>query len=255
MFAVQRQESIVQLLKQKGTVTVSELSQIFDVSGETLRKDLLLLEQQGVLVRTHGGAVSRQKGNFYHSLKTRKTMYVEEKRELAQSAARLVQEGDAISIDEGSTAAEFAKVVAEKFSSLVVVTYSLEVFNILSTNEKLQIMLCGGNYHRTENCFTGQYATNALRSLHVDKAFLSPAAISLQYGIMLHHPESPLLPLVDAMIDNATQAYFMAESGKFEQTAFYKLRDCSPDYIYVTDSKLPQETTALYEANGLRVIH
>jgi len=135
LIAKERQNMILSRLQVNGTVSVTELAELQQVSIETVRRDLLLLEQQGLLQRVYGGAVKSVEMKAYPDLPHRKEDNREAKLELAETAASLVQEHDVLYIDAGSTAVFFAQALQRRFSQLTVITYSMDVFEILRQKE------------------------------------------------------------------------------------------------------------------------
>ena len=131
MFAKERQYKIYSMLKEKNAVYTSALVEHFGVSIETVRRDLLEMEQNGLLIRVHGGAVLNSDMKPYMNLPDRNKMQVEQKYDLALNALKFISEGDIIGIDSGSTAISFAKALKERFKNLTVITHSIDVFNII----------------------------------------------------------------------------------------------------------------------------
>lgn len=252
MLANRRHEIICNLLRAEGAVTVSHLVEEFDVSLETVRRDLLLLENAGLLRRVHGGAVSLGDMKPCKPFQSRQQEYTREKLELCENAAKLVCEGDYISIGTGTTPELFAQCLKKRFQKLTVVTYSFNVFEALSDMPEYKLILLGGQYMPQEQCFYGQLTLDALKDLRVMKSFVFPAAVSLEHGIFGYDPD--LYPLQRKLLSCCDQAYILADSSKFEHKALYKVEDMRPDYIYVTDSQLPEELARIYRDNGLRVI-
>lgn len=156
MLAIERQEQIVSQIRRNGAVRIHELTKQFGVSVETIRRDLLELERQDCLHRVHGGAVGIAVAKQYHRLEERTEENPQKKEELSGYAAGLIREGDVLMVDSGSTAIAFAKMLAEKFERLTVITYSLHVFEILKKKEGFTLYLCTGAYLRDENAFYGQ---------------------------------------------------------------------------------------------------
>ena len=252
MSANERREKIYEILQRDGAVTAAVLFQEFDVSAETLRRDLVALEEQGKLIRVHGGAVVRGEFKPFTPLQIRKSERPKEKRELAIKVAELINEGDTISIDAGNTAIYLAEAIKERFTHLTVVTYSLNVFNILAGHKNFDLILCGGNYSPAENFFTGGFTIKILESLHVQKSFVLPSTISLDGGICEYHKESH--PYQKRMLEFADEVYVVGDSSKFEKTALYKLDDMRDEYFYVTDSSLPESLRQIYAANEKKII-
>ena len=251
MLANRRHEIIVNLLRTEGAVTVSHLVEEFDVSLETVRRDLLLLEKAGLLRRVHGGAVSLGEMKPYKPPQSRQQDFTQEKEQLCQNAADLVCEGDYIAIGTGTTPVYFAQTLKKRFKKLTVVTYSYSVFAALSDTE-YDLILLGGQYMSQEQCFSGQITLDGLQQLRVMKSFVFPSAVSMEYGIFGY--EQNLYPLQRQLLSCCDQAYILADSSKFERKALYKVADMRPEYIYVTDPQLPDELAQIYRDNGLQVI-
>lgn len=251
MFAQSRQNKIIEKVQKNGAVTTKDLITEFDVSVETIRRDLLHLEQQGMLKRVHGGAVENRNMKQFASLSVRNEEFSEEKKNLSENAMRFIKEKDIISVDIGSTANCFAKVLKENFSDLTVVTNSLDVFDILSNHADFKVILCAGHFLREENGFYGGLTLDAFSKIHVQKAFIFPTAVSIEFGICDYQEE--FYQIQKAMIKCADEVFILADSSKFEKSALLKLDDLKNEYFYVTDNKLTQGLENLYKENGIKI--
>ena len=252
MFALERYQAIKNLICEKGSVSISELTALFGVSSETIRKDLLILERDKVLIRTHGGAVNAKNHSTIMPFKERLKSNVEGKVELCRYAAKYIKNGDTISIDAGSTAIELAKLVSSMFSRLTVVTHCLDVFNILSKNDGIDLVLCGGEYNREENSFTGNITVESIDKIHTEKAFVFPSGVSLKYGVTDY--DGGFLRIQKAMMDNADKVFILADSDKYEKAAYTKLCSVTQEHIYITDSAISQEIYNLYRENKINIV-
>ncbi|MBQ3181692.1 MAG: DeoR/GlpR transcriptional regulator, partial [Clostridia bacterium] len=244
MFAHKRQNEIFESIKKFGAVTTADLVKEFNVSVETIRRDLLYMEQQGLLKRVHGGAVENQNMKHFATLDVRNEEFSEEKRMLSQNAIKFIEEKDIICVDTGSTANCFARVLKENFSELTVVTNSLDVFNILSNHKDFKLILCGGHFLREENGFYGGLVLDALSKIHVQKAFIFPSAVSIEFGICDYQEE--FYQVQKQMLKCADEVFVLADSSKFEKSALLKLDDLKSEYFYVTDDKLSIGLENLY---------
>ncbi len=251
MLATERQQKIINILQKSGAVTTAGLMKAFDVSVETIRRDLLLLEQQGRLSRVHGGAVAKGDMKPFADLEQRNLEFVPQKIALTQKAMAFIEEGDVIAVDEGSTAILFAKALKEHFDTLTVITHSLDVFNLLSQHKHFQLILCGGHFLRQENAFYGPLAIETLRSLHAQKSFIFPSAVSLAHGIADY--QSDLFPMQKQLIALADTVFVLADSSKFEKAALLKVSDMCNEYIYITDTNLSDDLMNVYTENGKTV--
>lgn len=249
MFAKERQKNIYNMIKSSGAVTTSDLVKLFNVSTETIRRDLLDMEKNQQLVRVHGGAVSIGGMKPYLNLDQRNREFVTQKRKLAMKAIEFISEGDIIGIDSGSTATVLAEILKGKFSKLTVVTHSLDVFNILCGY--FQVILCAGHYLPEENAFYGPLAIQMLKSICIQKAFVFPTAISFEHGIYDYQKE--LYQIQKQLIESSENVFFLADSSKFEKRALLKVDDMKTDYSYISDSDLPERLVKLYKKNNIKI--
>lgn len=252
MFADERRAKIADMIQRNNSVSTSELTEIFRVSLETIRRDLEGMEKQGLLKRVHGGAISVQKLLNYDNLSKRMGEHQAEKRKLSLAACSYIENGDYIALDAGSTAMELAKLIRERFQELTVLTNSLEIFEILSENRGIRVVLTGGFYLAEEKCFYGHLATEMIRQLHVAKCFLTPSAISLEFGISDHIHE--LIDLQRCMMRIADKIYVLVDSSKFESCAPLKICDLNPSHVYLTDAGLAEDVFKAYQETGIHII-
>lgn len=252
MFAKERQDAIYRLLQQEGAVTTNTLIERFEVSIETVRRDLLQMERQGLLSRVHGGAVAVNGMKPFNGLTQRNQEQSEQKRQLAYKAADLVCEGDIIGIDSGSTAVCLAEVLREQRKAFTVVTHSTDVFEILKEQDGVQVILCGGHYLKKENAFYGPLTLQLLDGLHINKVFIAPSAVSLENGICDYQME--LFQVQQKLLQCAEEVIVIADSTKFEKKALLKLADMKAEYRYVTDNLLAEELRRIYTENQINIL-
>lgn len=252
IFAKERQDQIYKTIKKDGAVTTSNLVERFGVSIETIRRDLLFMEQKGLLIRVHGGAVAHGDMKPFNELKQRNVENSDQKRQLAAKAAEFICEGDVIGIDAGSTAIYFAEALKERFSALTVVTHSLDVFNILCNHEDFSVILCGGHYLKEENAFYGVLALDTLGKLHLKKTFIFPSTISIEFGICDYRND--LYQVQKQLINSSDNIFILADSSKFEKKALLKLDEMKKEYVYITDELLPEELKKIYIENNMKII-
>lgn len=247
-----RHGEICELLKKQRAVTTASLAEKFGVSVETIRKDLMLLEKEARLVRVHGGAVLRSADKPYVKLSRRMESMQREKTEISRLAAALVENGDTVLIDAGSTAAAFAAELMQKLHSLTVITHSLDVFQRLCGYKDFEVILCGGEFLKSENLFYGDFAEHTLENVHARKAFIFPSALSLKSGIC--DADSRIARMQRKLISASDEVIVVADSSKLERSALIKVSDMSPAFLYITDSGLPPEIKELYQSNEIKVI-
>jgi len=252
MLAERRQGMIYEKIQRSGAVSTANLVDEFGVSLETIRRDLLSMEQRGLLKRVHGGAVENSGMKAFSSLKVRNEEFLDEKRVLSETAAGFISDGDVISVDSGSTAILFSENLKKRFSELTIVTHSLDVFNALCFHKNFKVILCGGHFDKDENAFYGELALDALRKTHVRKTFVFPSAISMEFGIFDY--QENLCQMQKQLIENADSVYILADSSKFEKCALLKVSEMRKDFYYITDKSLSPGLEALYKENEIHII-
>ncbi|SDX14816.1 DeoR/GlpR family DNA-binding transcription regulator [Paenibacillus sp. CF384] len=241
MLVAERYERIVGLVNERGSIRVTELSELCQVTEETIRRDLDRLEQAGRLRRSHGGAVSvkdlpQQQPEIPYA--EREITHAEEKKRIAQEAVQLIRPKDRILLDASSTAWYMASYLPD--FPLTVLTNSIKVATELSSKERIEVISTGGLLAQRSLSFVGPLAERSLDLYHVDKVFLSCKGVHLDRGIS----ESNELQarIKQKMIGMADEVVLLADASKFGVQAFTHVADMSDINRIITDQRLPQET-------------
>lgn len=251
MLANERHSIILDCVNSKGAITVSELIRLLDVSAETLRRDLIFLEEQNLLQRVHGGALAPASAKKFSNLSQRLNENIAQKRQLSYVASGLINEGDVIAIDSGSTSSEFVPVIKSRFTNLTVITHSVSVFEQLKDKESFKLILAGGEYLHSENVFFGPLAIETIKKLHASTCFIFPSAISLKYGVADYVSE--VIPIQKSYMEISNRVVIMADSSKFEKTALLKLCDTNSNYTFITSDDLEESIYRLYLNNNINL--
>ena len=252
MLSGERKAAIAAMIERDGSVTVSQLMDTFNISIETVRRDLSALESEKLLRRVHGGAVSMRGFRKLGHIDQRINENVGAKKELAAAAVKFISENDIISIESGSTSMELAKLIRDSFKKLTVVTNSLDVFSILSENPDIKLILLGGDFYRKERCFCGSLAVKNLLELHVSKAFLCPYTVSETAGICTGFEN--FVEMEKAFISSADKLFFLADSSKFGQTSLYTVCELDKSMTFVTDNGIPKLMCDSFTEKGIKVV-
>src|SRR6266508_1765968 len=209
----ERRQSVLDILRKQPGLRVPELAMALDVSEGTVRNDLNALEEQGVLIRVHGGAVLNQQDHFQNnSFVRRYQQNAAAKLAIARAAAVLVNDGDSILMDASSTAYYFAKALAER-RRLRVMTNGFEVARELAQNSSNTVILIGGVVNNESSSVTGLLSEKIIEELKIQKAFLSCSEFSLEHGMTeVHLAEAQLKRKV---IESAQILYALVDSSKF----------------------------------------
>lgn len=247
----QRRTKILNLIQEDGHAKVQKLSQLFNVSEVTIRQDLEQLEQMGLVQREHGGAFLKDVGVFAKTGKLFNTTHIEEKTEIALKAAQLVQEGDDIILDSGSTTTELARQLVG-YKDLTVITNALNIAYILGANPGINLIVSGGEFKPPTFSLTGEIAANTFKGIHVKKLFLATAGIS--NDMQLTYPSISDLVVKSAMIRSAENIFLLADSSKIGVSSFASLGRITLVDSLITDSKItPHQLKSLNDL-GLKVV-
>ncbi len=253
MFANERYKLILKMLEEGHSVAVPELTKKFNVSTETIRRDLAYLEEKKLLVRVHGGAIARDgKMQSFSEISVRKEKNRELKLKLSKKAAEFVSEDDIIAIDSGSTAMEFIKVLCGSFKKLSIVTFSKDVIDYATANSDFKVITVGGTYLPSERVYIGYMAEENLDKIHVMKSFIFPSSVSLKHGISINVPE--IYNLERKLLDNCDKSIVLADSTKFETVSPIKLCDLSRVDVIVTDDSLDENVYRQYIQKNIELV-
>ena len=252
MFANQRQEKIYELIKEKGNVKVEELVNSFNVSIETIRRDLILLEGQRNIKRVHGGAISISSARRQSRLAERIDENRQKKREISLVACELLQEGDLISIESGSTSLEFIELIKKKFNRLTILTNSLDIAERTRDKEGFNIFLTGGKYLKDENALYGDMAIKNIEQFCIPKAFIFPAGLTFEKGMSDYNYE--FAQLQKAYIRVSEKKIIMVDSSKIGVDAFIRVSDIDSDFTIVTDAEADKEILDKFQEQGINVL-
>jgi len=251
MLVAERQQKIVELVNERKSVRVTELSQLFSVTEETIRRDLEKLEKEKKLSRSHGGAISV---NPSDSLEIpyfeREITNVDEKKEIAIEAAKQIVEGDKLILDASTTAWYMAKSLPD--ITLTVLTNSIKVAMELSSKKQITVISTGGILLSESLSFVGPLAETSLDSYHVKKAFISCKGLHLARGISESNEQQARMK--QRMIDNADTVYLMIDHSKFGIQTFSHISDLEMIDHIIADSKVDSTIIKQLEEKSLHII-
>lgn len=250
MRAAERYQSIVDVVNERGAIRVSELSELFHVTEETIRRDLDRLEQAGRLRRSHGGAVSVKDQAPEIPYFEREITYAEEKKRIALAAIKRIGPSDRILLDASSTAWYMAVEVPDM--PLTVLTNSLKVAAELSTKEKIDVISTGGILAQRTLSYVGPLAERSLDGYHVNKLFLSCQGVHLERG--LSESNELQARMKERMIRMADEVILLADSSKFGSQAFAHVADLSVVDVIITDHRIEMEMLEKLSSKGITVI-
>jgi len=250
---VSRRAKILEELELKGQVLVRELSKTFNISEVTIRNDLTLLEKQNMLIRARGGAIKIK----YHmmgpdsSFADKQKEFQKEKQLITKEAIKLIEDGDTIVLDSGTTTTEIAKNLGQ-FKNLTIITNALNIAIILSEYEGFNIFMPGGSLRKKSLSLVGVLADENFEKFYCDKLFLGADGFDTTHG--LSTPNSEEAHLNQIMIKIAKKVIVVADSRKFERRRFAFIGPISDIDVVITDSGIKEDDRKRLEKSGVEVI-
>ncbi|MCL6576142.1 DeoR/GlpR family DNA-binding transcription regulator [Kyrpidia sp.] len=249
MLQEERQKKIMEYLQHHGTLRVTDLVERLGVSRETVRRDLQELEHQGVLRKVHGGAILTRTG-VEPTFAVRRTTNIKEKEAIGRAAAGLVEDGDTIFLDLGTTALEVARHLRGR-GRITVVTNSVQAALELIDDEAINVYLTGGMLRSGDLSLSGRFARHMLAQFYVDKAFIGVAGISLAGDLTDFHVEEA--EVRNMMIERAKEVIVVADHSKFGVTAFTRVSALTAVHRIVTDAGTDPEQIFMIRSLGVEV--
>ncbi|GCF94982.1 DeoR family transcriptional regulator [Enterococcus florum] len=251
LYAEERKQTIVTLVNEKSRMQVSELADIFKVTGSTIRNDLRELEEDGLITRTHGGVIKRE---FQRSVEVnpRSREFTEEKYKIAKRAVGLIEENDILAIDTGTSCRAFAEqLIHSGIQKLTILTYDLEIGLLLSEKTNYQVQVLGGMIRNGYPYVSGNSVALNLNNFSVDKVILGTTSFDKDYGYST--PNYETAQMKRCLMSIGRVEIVLCESSKIGQRSFCQFAgpsDC--DYL-ITDAGLRKDQEQ--EIQQLDVIH
>lgn len=247
---MKRHQDILERLQEEKYVEVLDLCKNLYVSAVTIRKDLKILEEKGLLFRTHGGASLDNPYINDRPVNEKEKISVSEKNEIAEAAARLILENDSIMIASGTTVQALARYIKPK-GKLTVITSSLNVTLELIKFKEVEVLQLGGYVRHSSSSVVGNYASYILENISCSKLFLSVDGIDLEYGLSTTHLEEAQLN--KRMLSAAQKIILLVDSSKFGKKSFAKICDLDQIDEIITDNGIPLSLIEKLEEKGITV--
>ncbi|MCI9229247.1 MAG: DeoR/GlpR transcriptional regulator [Dorea sp.] len=247
----ERRKKIMEMLQEDEIVKVSELMHLFDVSIETIRRDLEYLEERGSLSRVYGGAVLPQPKAIEPSYEKREVKNFDEKKAIGEKAVELVQDNDIIAIDIGTTTLEFAKALVGK-KRITVITNSMKIAMVLTVDPDIRVIMLGGEVRSGEFSVSGSLAVSDMNRFNTEKLFLGIGGLSLTKGLTDYHMEETNLRRI--AIANTQKVIALADYSKIGVIAMNNVCGLEDMDILVTDSQADHSVMSKLQEMGIDVI-
>lgn len=252
MLKEERFAKIIDYLRANNTATVSELAKLNKVSMDTVRRDLEELEEYGALDRVHGGAVWRRESLLQHVYEMRTTINAEAKRHLATLVSEILDDGQTVLINSGSTTVEIAKYIASHYKRLTIITNDIDIVKVLAHKDTFKIIMLGGFVEKSENATYGELCENEVEKYSADVGIFAVNSISEERGVRDFRIKQ--IEAYQKMIDISKKVVIATDSSKFGKNSFMPLCDLNQvDYI-LSDEGLPPEEIVKFERLGINVL-
>jgi DeoR family fructose operon transcriptional repressor len=247
---IEKQKEILDYVNENKQASVKELSKATGLSEVTVRKYLQPLESKGLLIKTHGGVISKKSAlNYEVPYSEKETVNMEEKQRIGAAAAKLVCDGDVILLDSGSTTLQIAKEI--KNQDITVITNDIKIAYELSGKPNVKLFVTGGMLRSTVFTLVGSDAESYLRRLHVNKTFLGADAVHLDSLVTNNAMEDAEIKKL--MIQAADQVILVADHSKFDKKCFLDICSFSDIDVVVTDQIGPEYRKAFLQ-NSIKVV-
>ena len=251
MLSFQRREEIKRLLLQKKSVTVGEVAKLFQVSDETVRRDLAVLCSEGFCTKTYGGASLVTRSALITASNIKKNLCVGEKHRLARIAAQQIKPKDCIFLDHSTTVAEMCAEI--RTMRLTVVTNSMWVIRELSNQENINLVVTGGNVSVDDQGMFGMETLNFLREHYFDKVFFSCKSLNLTKGVF--DANDQISAFRRLLCSQSDRSYLMVDHTKFGVPGFVYTMPYQKLDTVITDAALDAQWQQVFEENGVTVIN
>ncbi|ADQ04265.1 transcriptional regulator, DeoR family [Caldicellulosiruptor owensensis OL] len=248
MLAIERRQKIMAMLNENKSVLVPELAKLFNVTEETIRRDLEKLEKEGLLKRTYGGAVLVENYNVDIPFEFRNVTNIEGKKQIALNLIKYIEDGDTLVMDSSTSALQVAKLLKTK-KKITVITNSEQIINELKVFEDtIKVISTGGTLRNKSLSLVGPIAEQTLRSLNANKAIISCKGFDIEKGFTESNElEAQVKKL---MIEIADKVYMIADHTKMNKTALVNIATLDDvDFIFTDKILPPSQENAIREKN------
>jgi DeoR family transcriptional regulator of aga operon len=249
----ERRRLIVDLVEQQGRATVEELATRFGTSTVTIRADLDALARSSAIARSHGGALPVAPTTNDTPLNIKETRWHAQKLRIGHAAAKMIQDGETIILDSGSTTVEIARQIRQmKFESLTVITNALNIAMELTGMPQIRVMMLGGLLRQTSYSLVGPDAEQALAKLSADRLFLGVDGLDPEVGVTTPDPLEAALNAL--MIRVSRQTIAVLDASKLGQRSLSVITPVKSLDMVISDSSAPAETVKALRDAGVQVV-
>lgn len=249
---LERREDILNSITQNGKVYVQELSDKYQVSSVTIRNDLEILDNKGLILKTRGGALKTEsRVRSDQSISEKYHLNIQQKRSIGKLAAREVNDNETIIIDSGSTTEELCKHLSDK-KDLTIITNAINIANIVMHYPNVNLIIPGGYLRKNSNSLIGPLAESNLKNLYADKAFLGVDGLDTTKG--LYTPNIEEAHLNQKMIEITKEVIVLVDASKFRKKSLALICALNKVDKIITDSGIDTQDRKNLEDVGIKVL-
>ncbi|MFH1761896.1 MAG: DeoR/GlpR family DNA-binding transcription regulator [bacterium] len=251
MLPKERQNLILSLIEEKTSITSKEIADKLSLSLPTLWRDLKILSQKGRIIKTHGGAVLKREGDFEFLFSTRMKKHISEKKRIAEYASTLINPGDIIALDTGTTSTLFASFLKDK-ENITVVTTSMSVAQELINAKRIYSILIGGDIKEETMSTTGPMTLQNISNFRVNKYFIGASAINPDNGTQDAYLFE--IEIKKALMKISQKNIVLADSSKFGKNSLAVMAEFKEIDTIITDNNLRKEYEYQITKAGVNLI-
>ena len=251
-FVEERRRKLLEYINRNNRANVMELADIMSVTEATIRRDLFILDKDGLVHRTHGGAIKRIQPSIWRSttLQERIESHKEEKKRIAQFVVQLVKDGESLMIDGGSTTLKVAENLISR-KNMLIVTNSPSIAEVLVETKEIKVILTGGEFTKGSNNLIGNAAEASLRQYRADKAIIGISGMIVDEGFFSAVPQEAEIKRL--MSKNSSQTIVVTDSSKIGSQAFSFVCDFKKVSTLVTDKNISKQALETLERQGIEI--
>ncbi|MGX7244986.1 DeoR/GlpR family DNA-binding transcription regulator [Enterococcus quebecensis] len=247
---LQRIQQIENYIQQQGSISLDELCRVFNVSKNTIRRDINELEKRGTLKKVYGGVVYVE--NNLVSFENRNIHNQREKEEIGATAATLIEEDDLVFIDSGTTTSQILKNVDPELP-FTLLTNNLDIINSAAAMKNVQLILIGNSYKRKTRSFVGIEDEEVVTKYNINKAFMAATGVSITSGLT----NSDLMEyrIKKMIVERAKEIYLLADSSKFDHSTLLTYSPLENTKGIVTTKEIPQKYVDFCDLHDIQLLH
>lgn len=251
MFPEERRQRLLSALEQNYSMSVGELGKLLGVSEATVRRDLNHLQKRGLIHRTHGGALLTSPRKFEPTYVEKKDRFLPQKQRIGRVAAAMVEDGETVILDSGTTTLQMVRHLREK-KNITVITNSVHLIEEMEANEGLDLVVIGGRFRFSTRALVGSMAEENLRNFHADKVFIAANGCTIAEGLTT--PNFTEAYTKRAMVQAGSKVIAVLDHSKFGEVSLTTIAPLSQIDMIITDDGIDKKLQKELEKMGVQVI-